>query len=325
MMPYMRRREFLYWLVGLMAGCTTASVTPTLITQPTLRAPTVTLALSATSASPHASAHPPTLTPTITLRAEGTSAIMPSPTATEAPKPITFTIVYDNNPYISGMKTAWGFACLVELEETTMLFDTGGDSSTLLSNMAALDKDPQAIDIVVLSHFHGDHTGGLGGLLDTGVRPVVYAPTVFPTSFKKDVQTKTELIEVERPQKIRPGVFTTGQVSGTVVEQALAVETAEGWVVVTGCAHPGIVEMTRAAQQATGGDIAWVIGGFHLGNATRAHINAIIKVLHGDLGVGQVVPTHCTGEQARAMFAEAWGEACHLLGVGAEITLLRQR
>jgi 7,8-dihydropterin-6-yl-methyl-4-(beta-D-ribofuranosyl)aminobenzene 5'-phosphate synthase len=211
---------------------------------------------------------------------------------------------------------------LVEVDEAVILFDTGGDSGILLSNMATLDKDPQVIDVVVLSHIHGDHIGGLGGLLDAGAHPVVYVPAVFPASFKNGVRAKTELIEVEDAQEIRPGIFTTGQVKGPVVEQALAVETAVGWVVVTGCAHPGVVEMTKAAQQATGGDIAWVMGGFHLGNASRAHIRTIIENLR-ELGVNQVAPMHCSGEQARTMFAEAWGEACHRLGVGAEIVLPR--
>jgi 7,8-dihydropterin-6-yl-methyl-4-(beta-D-ribofuranosyl)aminobenzene 5'-phosphate synthase len=238
------------------------------------------------------------------------------------PKTVTFTVLYDNHAYASGLKTAWGFACLVKMDETVVLFDTGGDSATLLSNMAALGKDPQAIRIVVLSHFHSDHTSGLDGLLDTGIQPHVYVPDVFPTSFKDAVRTRTALIAVEEAQEICPGVFTTGQVRGSVVEQALVVETAEGAVVLTGCAHPGVVEMAQAAQQITDNDITWVMGGFHLGNTSQARIRATIQALR-ELEVDQVAPMHCTGDQARAMFAETWGEACHLLGVGAEITLPR--
>ncbi len=316
MIPYMRRREFLYWLVGLVAGCTKFSSTPPrMVTSPT---PTATLPPQSTSTP---LPNPPlTLAPTSTTEVRATPIVAaPSPTATGD---VTFTILYDNNPYGLGLKTAWGFACLVEVDEAVILFDTGGDSSILLSNMATLDKDPQAVDVVVLSHIHGDHIGGLGGLLDAGARPVVYVPAVFPASFKNDVRATTELIEVEDAQEIRPGIFTTGQVRGNVVEQALVVETTGGWVVVTGCAHPGVVEMTKAAQQATGGDIAWVMGGFHLGSVSRARIRTIIENLR-ELEVNQVAPMHCSGEGARAMFAEAWGDACPLLGVGAEIALSR--
>ncbi len=308
------RREFLYCLVGLVVGCTTSSrASPTISVSLTALAPT---------SAPTPLPSPQTLTPTSSSEKQVTlSTTTPDPTATDTLGTVTFTVIYDNNSYGAGLKTAWGFACLIEMEEAVILFDTGADSGTLLSNMEALAKDPQAIDAVVLSHIHGDHTGGLGGLLETGARPVVYVPAVFPASFKDDVRAVTALVEVEEAQEIRPGVFTTGQVRGAVVEQALVVKTAEGWVVVTGCAHPGVVKMTKAAQQATDGAIAWVMGGFHLGNAGRAHIRSIIEDL-GEL-VEQVAPMHCTGEQARAMFAEAWGEACHRFGVGAEITLPR--
>jgi 7,8-dihydropterin-6-yl-methyl-4-(beta-D-ribofuranosyl)aminobenzene 5'-phosphate synthase len=232
----------------------------------------------------------------------------------------TFTIVYDNNVYDSALQTPWGFACLVQTEESTVLFDTGGDSSTLLSNMASLGLDAQAIDVVVLSHIHGDHTDGLEGLLDTGARPTVYVPGAFPDSFKDAVRTRTDLVEVTNPMEILPGVYTTGEVGSRIVEQALAVETGQGLVVVTGCAHPGIVEMVRRAQETTGGEVALVMGGFHLGEASRGRIERIIADFHR-LGVQTVAPCHCTGDQAREMFTEAFGEDCALAGVGWAITV----
>ena len=42
----------------------------------------------------------------------------------------------------------------------SILFDTGGDSATLLHNMKELNIDPKDLGIVVISHAHGDHTGG---------------------------------------------------------------------------------------------------------------------------------------------------------------------
>jgi len=103
-----------------------------------------------------------------------------------------FTVVCDNNGYDPVLRTAWGF-CWVEAGEATMLLDTGGDGAMLLGNLAKLDLDPQAIDAVVLSHIHGDHTGGLASLLNTGVRPTVYVPAAFPESFKADVRARTDL------------------------------------------------------------------------------------------------------------------------------------
>jgi len=74
-------------------------------------------------------------------------------------------IVYDNRTLDPNLTSGWGFACLVGDD---LLFDTGGDGRTLLSNMAQMGIDPAGIRTVVLSHAHGDHTGGLGALLGTG-------------------------------------------------------------------------------------------------------------------------------------------------------------
>jgi 7,8-dihydropterin-6-yl-methyl-4-(beta-D-ribofuranosyl)aminobenzene 5'-phosphate synthase len=239
---------------------------------------------------------------------------------------VTFTIVYDNNRYDERLHTAWGFACLVEAGETMVLFDTGGDGALLLNNMMKLGLDPQAIDAIVLSHAHGDHTGGLGALLSTGAQPVVYVPASFSSSFKNGVRARTELVEVAGPMEILPGFYTTGEVGSGIVEQALAVETAEGLVVITGCAHPGVVEMVRQARDVhqargiVGGEVYLVMGGFHLGSASRQQIEGIIADFV-DLGVQKASPCHCTGDLARQMFAEAFGADFVPAGVGRVIPI----
>lgn len=231
---------------------------------------------------------------------------------------LTFTVVYDNNTYDRALEADWGFACLVEHPEATVLFDTGGRGNLLLANMQALGKDPAAIDLVVLSHAHGDHTGGLGALLGV-VSATVALPASFPASFKREVRRLTEVVDIDAPQTLLPGVMTTGPVSGPPVEQALAVQTAEGWVVVTGCAHPGVERMTRAAKEAGADDVALVLGGFHLGSASMGRIRETIDALHA-LGVRAVAPMHCTGKQARRLFANAYRGDCRLAGVGATFT-----
>jgi 7,8-dihydropterin-6-yl-methyl-4-(beta-D-ribofuranosyl)aminobenzene 5'-phosphate synthase len=235
---------------------------------------------------------------------------------------VTFTILYDNNAYDPALRTDWGFACMVETGKATVLFDTGGNGTILMDNMAALGFDPQAVDAIVLSHAHGDHTGGLAALLDADVKPIVYVPAAFPASFKADVRARTNLAEVTDSIEILPGIYASGEVGSGIVEQALAVETGEGLVVVTGCAHPGVVQMVRRSKEATRGEGGrssatplLVMGGFHLGDASRSRIETIIADLR-DLGVQRVAPCHCTGDLARRMFADAYGADCTLAGVG---------
>lgn len=223
-----------------------------------------------------------------------------------------FATIYDNRSLYPHLASRWGFACLVGDD---LLFDTGGDGHTLLSNMAKMGIDPSRIGTVVLSHAHGDHTGGLGSLLGTGVRPTVYVPRSFPSRFKADVRSLTRLVEVREPLEIRPGVHTTGEVGRGLVEQALAVETEKGLVVITGCAHPGVVEMVRHARQIGEGEVYLVLGGFHLGGVSGRRVERIIADFRR-LGVQKVAPCHCTGDRAIEIFAEEYGEDFIRVGVG---------
>jgi 7,8-dihydropterin-6-yl-methyl-4-(beta-D-ribofuranosyl)aminobenzene 5'-phosphate synthase len=247
---------------------------------------------------------------------------VPSPTLSPTPEKqmMRFTVVYDNNKHDPALTTAWGFSCWVENGKTTVLFDTGGDGATLASNMAKLNLDPHEIDAVVLSHIHNDHVGGLLSLLDTGITPTVYVPTAFPASFKANVSAHTDLVEVSESIRIAPNIYTTGQVGTSIVEQALIVKTSEGLVIVTGCAHPGIVNMVHRAKEVTTGEVVWVIGGFHLGGANQRQVSGIISDFR-QLGVQRVAPCHCTGDRARQMFVNEYGENCTLAGVGSVISV----
>ncbi len=228
-----------------------------------------------------------------------------------------FAAVYENKSLYPHLASGWGFSCLVG---DGLLFDTGGDGRTLLFNMAKMGIDPAAIRTVILSHAHSDHTGGLSGLLATGARPTVYVPRSFPARFKADVRSLVPLVEVHGPVEIRPGIHTTGEVGRDIVEQALAVETGEGLVVITGCAHPGVVKMVRRAKESVGGEVYMVLGGFHLGDTSRRQVKRIIADFRR-LGVRKVAPCHCTGDQARRTFASEFGADFILVGVGWMTTI----
>ena len=233
---------------------------------------------------------------------------------------MTITVVYDNVSYDSRLRTSWGFSCLVEFDETALLFDTGEDGGVLLSNMSALGLDPLGIDLLALSHIHGDHTGGLGSVLATGIRPVVYMPGSFPAGFKDQVRSMTEVREVSDPMTIAEGVYSIGELGSDIIEQSLVLDTPEGLVIITGCAHPGIVDIVRRAKELHREEIYLVMGGFHLGEKSRAELEHIMAELQR-LGVQRVAPSHCTGQQAIHMFAETWGQGFIHSGAGRVIEI----
>jgi 7,8-dihydropterin-6-yl-methyl-4-(beta-D-ribofuranosyl)aminobenzene 5'-phosphate synthase len=221
---------------------------------------------------------------------------------------LRITIIYDNTDLDPNLRSAWGFSALIEYQGQTLLFDTGADGPTLLGNMARLDIDPTGIEKVVLSHIHGDHTGGLMGLAQAGARPTVYVPPAFPDSFKRQVSALTELVEVTPGQEVASGMYTTGELhGGGIAEHALVIPTDAGLVVVTGCAHPGIVPIVREAKALFDAPVHLVLGGFHLGNHSTAQVEGILDEFRA-LGVARVSPMHCTGESAIATFAEAYGD-----------------
>jgi 7,8-dihydropterin-6-yl-methyl-4-(beta-D-ribofuranosyl)aminobenzene 5'-phosphate synthase len=234
---------------------------------------------------------------------------------------LRLTVLFDNVAHRSGPTPAWGFACLVEGAGATVLFDTGSDGGTLIANMRHLGWSPTAVDAVVLSHIHSDHTGGLDALLATKPGLDVWLPAGFPASFQRVI--------ADRGGRVRPvgaggrlfgRFFSTGPVGHGVIEQALIVDTTKGLVVVTGCAHPGIVHIAEVATQLTGRRIHLLMGGFHLMRSDRAQVADVVAKLR-TLGVEKVAPSHCTGVAAIAQFRQAWGSDFVESGLGAVIEL----
>ena len=237
-------------------------------------------------------------------------------------KDLSIKILHDNYPYAEGLKTAWGFSALVRGPEKTILFDTGSDGTLLLENMAKLEVEPNVVDTVVLSHVHGDHTGGLTGFLKEHPHVEVFLPVSFPERFKDTVRGYgPTVVEIENPREICRDVYTTGQMGKLIKEQALVVRTQRGLVVLTGCAHPGVTKMVdKAASLFEQDDILLVMGGFHLEWATRRRIEKIITAFE-DHGVRYAAPTHCTGDNARELFQQRFGDRYVRVGVGKTVTL----
>jgi len=238
---------------------------------------------------------------------------------------IVITIVYDNYPFDKRLETSWGFACVIDGFGERVLFDTGGDGRVLLANMRTLEIDPKTIDLVVLSHAHGDHTGGLDALLGANPKVRVFMPKAFPEELKRTVRVSgATLVETAEAVKVCEGISTTGVLGRAIAEQGIALAHPEGLIVVTGCAHPGIVALAAAAKKHADRPVFAALGGFHMGSASAARIDAVIEGLR-KLGVRRVGPSHCSGDATRRRMKEAFGKDYLDSGLGARLVFEAER
>jgi 7,8-dihydropterin-6-yl-methyl-4-(beta-D-ribofuranosyl)aminobenzene 5'-phosphate synthase len=232
---------------------------------------------------------------------------------------ITITVIYDNDPYNPDLTTDWGFSCLIEGCEKTILFDTGGNGDILSRNMQKLGIDTEEIDVIILSHIHGDHVDGLPSVLTKNCDVTVYVLQSFPFPFKENVRRSgVDVVEVSEPVKICENVYSSGETTGFVNEQALIMKTTKGLIIITGCAHPGIVGMVNKAKNTFQDDILLVMGGFHLVDASKYTVEKIISDFR-TLKVLYVGPCHCTGLAAMDLFRQEYKENYIEIGAGTVI------
>ena len=250
---------------------------------------------------------------------------------------VRLTILGDNSVTRTGVKAVWGFACLVEARGHTVLFDTGADPAVLRDNLAALKISPAAVEAVVISHYHGDHTWGAPGL---GTLKEVRALTPrglegHPQQIAVLQSAGLRLVPVSQATPLLDGMTVSepllfdGAINLTgpgqafadkVWEQCLTVETPAGLVVIAGCSHPGILPMLEQVRRRTGRPLHLVIGGFHLLGKSDAEVRKIATAMQA-MGVANVSATHCTGEAAMHVFRDVFGDRYVSAGVGAVIDL----
>ena len=235
--------------------------------------------------------------------------------------PIKIKVVYDNYVKADGLKSDWGYSIVIEGLDKVILFDTGADPDIFESNLKIMGIDPKKIDLLVLSHEHGDHTAGIPAFVKMQKDIPVIIPGSFSESFKmKMVESGLEPLLVKEPVKICTNLYSSGEFSGPIPEQALILNTKQGLVVMTGCSHPGIVEMLKEIKSTFNKDIYMVFGGFHLLQKSDNEMNEIIDAMKA-LGVVKCGATHCTGGKQTQMIREAFGTDFFELGAGNTIVI----
>ena len=283
-------------------------------------------------------------------------ALLMARPAAAAPPPARVTILYDAFGDKPALERDWGFAALVEYGGRRILFDTGNDGDIFERNVRALKVDLGHLDFAVISHRHGDHTGGLTYLLQVNPKLTIYAPyerfglfggpvpasiirpdTALPPRMRyfggaipvelpsSAAWPRAHFVRVDSLTEVAPGVALVSTVSRTpgtleLHELSLVLQTPQGLVVLVGCSHPGI-EMILEATRAFGDHVHQIFGGLHLVSTPDPEIERITAVLRDEWRLDLIAPGHCTGEPAFDALARSFGDRYVYAGLGTVVEL----
>lgn len=264
-----------------------------------------------------------------------------------------------------------GISLLIEVERAgkvhRALFDTGGTAQGAVHNARQIGCDLTQVELVALSHFHGDHTGGLPAVLDAVGHsvPVALHPDMLLVKGRKlDDGSVAELSHHPNyPERFfqsrgnplhcitQPTLFfddtllTSGEIARVTSfedapdqdafisrngqwkpyprmldEQALCfLVQNKGLIILTGCAHAGVMNTVRHFQTVTGEKrVHLLLGGFHLGGprfepAMPETVDELIK-----LSPDWLVPCHCSGWKAFNKLYQALGDRVIHSSAGAQ-------
>ncbi len=243
-----------------------------------------------------------------------------------------------------------------------VLMDAGYTDKVLPHNLAYLGMSLDEVELVVMSHGHMDHYGGLVwavGQIGKKPVPIVIHPNAFatPRFFKlpdgrnlrfpvmnreavekaggefeetadPSLQMEDHLLvtgTVERVTPFEKGMPNAYMKQGEEIvhddildDQGCAINVRdEGIVVISGCAHAGIINTIKYAQKLTGIDrVLGVIGGFHLSGPIFEPIIPDTITAMKEINPKRLVPMHCTGWTAIKAFEAAMPEAFALNASG---------
>ena len=222
-----------------------------------------------------------------------------------------------------------GFSALIETGNKRILVDTGATGVAVAHNLKLLGLKPEDIDIVVLSHGHNDHSGGLSlfpGKIMAHPDAFFKRYLVTPAGASFDLTCPDygkfkDRVDFEKgPVMLAPGVWATGEVERThkweelnlfriqresameydsiMDDQGIVISSPEGLSIIAGCSHAGIINTIEQAVKISGiNEVYCVLGGFHLIGPGESKISRTIAELKR-LNVKKIIPVHCTGFEA---------------------------
>jgi 7,8-dihydropterin-6-yl-methyl-4-(beta-D-ribofuranosyl)aminobenzene 5'-phosphate synthase len=252
-----------------------------------------------------------------------------------------------------------GLSFWIETPGGQVLFDTGQSGDVFLHNAQELGLDLKRIDALAVSHAHYDHTGGFERTLPRMRPniPLYAHPDLFRERFsrregeyrsiglrmsREELEKHADLRLSVQPSEIVPGVWTTGEIGGRphfegrseghVIRQgegwqpdpyqddfSLVLKGDDGLVLLCGCCHAGLLNTLRHVRRHFDDRIVAVIGGTHLGSATREMLHEAVEHLRSAYDGPRLYVNHCTGEQAYLTLARAFGDRVEVCPAGTTL------
>jgi 7,8-dihydropterin-6-yl-methyl-4-(beta-D-ribofuranosyl)aminobenzene 5'-phosphate synthase len=215
---------------------------------------------------------------------------------------VKITTLVDNNVWTRGLMSSWGLSFYVEINskeaQHILLMDTSGSFDVLFKNVAKLELSLSDVEAIFISHWHLDHCGSLSHVLPLLKQQTpVYVPSKSYSGIRKIKEARGTPVICSDPVYLMEGVLSTGEIGGWISEHSLVIDVRDkGLVILSGCAHPGIVNIVKRAQQVSGiPKVHAVIGGFHISSKSEgAYLTDFLR----ELDVKLVSPCHCTGVEA---------------------------
>jgi 7,8-dihydropterin-6-yl-methyl-4-(beta-D-ribofuranosyl)aminobenzene 5'-phosphate synthase len=146
-----------------------------------------------------------------------------------------------------------------------------------------------------------------------------------PVWISENIITSGEIPMITEYEKIDPILYVKekGELKPDPLwdDQALFIESDKGLIIITGCAHRGIINTIRYARELTGVQPVYaVIGGTHLIRSSPQRMDLTIAEL-SSFGIKKLGLCHCTGLPASAILARTFGEAFFFNNAGTRINL----